>query len=171
MYKGSISKLLLLCGMSLNESVHYVIVEIICMLYFSVSMLGLIFEKEVPCFSQWEGSLRQSSGDCETKEESMADVDSGSLPVIAVTAAVGAIVLLLGLFCSVIKSRDKEEREGNVQFANEPGYHAWAMMWCTQLRAWQWWCWLQHQHRSDRFLFPEHCDAELINKTGLSLTV
>ena len=41
----------------------------------------------------------------------MAD-EASSLPVIAVTAAVGAVVLLIALLCNIGRSEKKSEREG-----------------------------------------------------------
>ena len=40
----------------------------------------------------------------------MADVEEASVPVIAVTAAVGAVVLLLVLLCNVGRKPEKEEQ-------------------------------------------------------------
>ena len=41
----------------------------------------------------------------------MTDVEAESVPVIAVTAAVGAVVLLLVLLCNVGKKQENEEQE------------------------------------------------------------
>ena len=39
------------------------------------------------------------------------DVEEAPVPVIAVTAAVGAVVLLLVLFCSVVRKQDSQEKK------------------------------------------------------------
>ena len=45
----------------------------------------------------------------------MAD-DASSLPVIAVTAAVGAVVLLFALLCSIGRGEKKSENEGKPRY-------------------------------------------------------
>jgi hypothetical protein len=44
----------------------------------------------------------------------MAD-DVNSLPVIAVTAAVGAVVLLIALLCNIGRGERKSETEGEIK--------------------------------------------------------
>lgn len=45
----------------------------------------------------------------------MADSVENSVPALAVTAAVGAVVLLLILLCSVGRRADKKDEDGNRQ--------------------------------------------------------
>ena len=49
----------------------------------------------------------------------MADVEAESVPVIAVTAAVGAVVLLLVLLCNVGKKQENEEQVEKGKLCNE----------------------------------------------------
>jgi len=62
----------------------------------------------------------------------MADSVENSVPALAVTAAVGAVVLLLILLCSVGRRADKKDEDGNRQHTFNHISHMHCAMTMTQ---------------------------------------